>query len=95
MLGPLLFIVALTDLLKELREAGIPTAVFADDLTIAVRNFDTMDIIERWTRHSCMEVNIQKTFGMMFCKSTDPNNPFDEIKAHLSYKGEEIHIHRE
>ena len=26
-LGPLLFIVALTDLLKDLREAGIPTAV--------------------------------------------------------------------
>ena len=103
-LGPLLFIVALNDLLKSLREQGVTTAVFADDLTLVLTDLKldeciakaqiAMDTIEQWTKTSCMEVNVKKTFGMVFSKSTNPS-PHDDFSRKLTYGGKEIEIHRQ
>jgi len=39
-LGPLLFIVAINDLLEDLLTKGYKTATFADDLTVVLRDMD-------------------------------------------------------
>ena len=100
-LGPLLFIVAINDLLGELHATGIKCVTFADDVTLIARNMSVddcieqaqiaLDIIDRWTHRSCMEVNIKKTFGILFTKSHN-KSPFDSFTKKLTYRGKEIII---
>ena len=104
-LGPLLFIVAMNDLLVDLGKQSLKTVVFADDLTLIVKGCQldkcirtaqtAMDTIDRWTTKSCMSVNIKKTFGIIFSHSHNAKaSVFDKCTATLMYKGSEIHIYK-
>ena len=102
-LGPLLFIVAMNDLLVDLGKQSLKTVVFADDLTLIVKGRQlnkciqtaqtAMNTIDRWTTKSCMSVNIKKTFGIVFSHSHNPS-VFDECSETLTYQGSEIHIYK-
>ena len=101
-LGPLLFIVAINNLLEDLVTKGYKTATFADDLTVVLRDMDVdvcvgkaqkvLDIIEEWTKRSCMLLNVDKTFGMIFTHTT-ASSPFDKPKKSLKYMGTEVRIY--
>lgn len=100
-LGPLLFIVALDDLLRQISAAKLKGVAFADDLTIVVRRRTAeecvveaqraMDIIDKWTEKSCMKINIDKTFGILFSKTQGPAK-MDKIDTPLKYKGNALKI---
>jgi len=102
-LGPLLFIVAMNDLLVQLDNAKIKGVCFADDLTLVVRCRTAqecvnvaqkgMDIIENWTKRSCMIINVKKTFGILCSKTQSPAEELDTINTPLTYKGKEIRIY--
>jgi len=102
-LGPLLFIVAINDLLEDLLDKGNKTATFADDLTVVLRDMNVdvcigkaqkvLDTIEEWTKRSCMLLNVEKTFGMIFTHTTAPS-PFDNPTKDLKYMGKEVHIYK-
>jgi Reverse transcriptase (RNA-dependent DNA polymerase)/Endonuclease-reverse transcriptase len=101
-LGPLLFIVALNDLLVELTSKKIRTACFADDLTMITRSNqgidvsvqkaqEALDVVDRWTQKSCMIVNIKKTYGLLGSTNANPSQ-FDKITKPLTYQGKDIRI---
>jgi len=100
-LGPLLFIVAVDGLLKELHAKGFKCVAFADDLTMIFRNIDldkcvekaqkALDIIDNWTKRSCMIVNVKKTFGMVFTRGKSEME-LDDITLKLKYQGQTVRI---
>lgn len=101
-LGPLLFIVAINDLLASLTRAGIKNSAFADDLTLVTRDVSVnkcislmqkgLDVIDDWTSRSCMTVNLKKTYGILFTHTTNASR-FDTYDKELTYKGVVINIH--
>jgi len=103
-LGPLLFIVAIDDLLKELVRKKFKTVTFADDLTVVIRNMNinycvrraqaVLNIIENWTKKSCMILNVDKTYAMVISHSHNTSERFDLPTLGLKYKNEKIKIYR-
>lgn len=95
-LGPLLFIIAMDDLLKQLRPVkGLKSTAFADDLTLlakALRAEDTkhtlqpaLNIIKSWCENvSKMRVSVSKTVEMVF---TQGNGTTDRDKPPELYYG--------
>ena len=95
--GPSLFLLYVEPLLKELKEAGIPAMMYADDLTIISR-CDTgaegaaiirraAAIVEKWATEHMMQINGSKSEVVVFTRSSHADN--DKVNPHIVLGGEE------